>query len=111
MYQLVIGNTVKVPVKFETNNNGKGKAFNFNLICDRMSQDDLTNLEGDKKETVIAVLKKITTGWENQTLVLDGDNKPAEFSEAAFDAMLSLAGICHVAWGSYLTEVGAKVKN
>lgn len=111
MYQLAIGNTIKVPVKFESNSNGITKAFNFNLICDRLPQDELLKLESDDKELIKDVLKRVTKGWESQTLVLDADNKPAEFNDDAFEMMLSLAAIHVVAWKSYLKEVGAKTKN
>lgn len=111
MYQLAVENNVKVPVKFETNNGGKGKAFNFNLICTRLSQDELAKMLDDDKEHIKDVLKRVTTGWENQTLVLDAERKPVDFNEEAFEVLLSLAGIHVVIWKSLLAEVGAKTKN
>lgn len=110
MYKLAIADTVKVPVKFETNNSGKGKAFNFNVICERLPQDELSKtIESDS--TIKEVLKRITTGWENQNFVLEADNKPADFNEESFDVMLSMGAIAFVIWSSYLKEVGAKTKN
>jgi hypothetical protein len=109
--RLVIDNTVQVPVKFETNNNGKGKAFNFNLTCKRLSQEELNAIVKDEEALIKDVMKDITTGWQNQTLVVDEDGTPCPFSDASFDMMLSLKGIGLIAWQSYQKEVGAKTKN
>lgn len=109
--QLVIEDTVQVPVKFETNNNGKGKAFNFNLTCKRLSQDEITAIRKDEEALIVDVMKDLTIGWQNQTLVVDQDKKPVPFSDEAFSLMLSLTGIGVVMWQSYQKEVGAKVKN
>ncbi len=111
MYKLVVEDTVKVPVKFETNNAGKGKAFNFCLICDRLPQDEITKIFEAGDVPVVDVLKRVTTGWENQTLVVDDDKKPVEFNADSFDVMLSLTAIQNVIWISYLKEIGAKTKN
>lgn len=110
MYKLAIEDTVRVPVKFETNNGGKGKAFNFYVVCERLPQDELSKtIESDS--TIKEVLKRITTGWENQNFVLEADNKPADFNEDSFDKMLSMGAVAFVIWSSYLKEVGAKTKN
>lgn len=111
MYQLAIEDNVKVPVKFTTNNGGKGKAFNFNVICTRLSQDELDAIIKDEDTDYKALLKRITTGWENQDLVLDHEKKPVEFSAEAFEVMISLTRVHRVIWLSYLDEVGAKTKN
>lgn len=109
--KLVIDDTVQVPVKFETNNNGKGKSFNFNLTCNRLSQQEISEIIKDDDALVVDVLKDIVIGWQNQNLVVDEDNKPCAFSVESFEMMLSLKGIGIVAWQSYLKEVGAKIKN
>lgn len=111
MAKLVIENTVKVPVKFDVNNKGKGKSFNFNLICDRLPQDELSAIMKDDSALTVDVMTRVTKGWENQTLVIDDDNQPVDFSAENFEVMLSLPGIQNVAWLSYLKEVGAKTKN
>lgn len=110
MYQLAIEDVVSVPVKFTANNGGKGKSFNFNLICTRLSQDELEAEMKDKEAPVTDVLKRIVTGWENQNLVVDSDKKPVDFSEAAFAVMLTFTRIHRIIWESYLAEVGAKEK-
>jgi len=111
MAKLVIEDTVKVPVKFDVNNKGKAKPFNFILICDRLPQDEISAIMKDDNVLTADVMKRVTKDWENQTLVIDDDNQPADFSADNFEVMLSLPGIQNVAWISYLKEVGAKTKN
>ena len=111
MYTLAVENTVKVPVKFNLNNAGKVSNFSYSLTCDRLEQDELRDVFADKDLTIKDLLKRITKGWNGQTLVLDDSNKPAEFSEDAFNAMLRVAGIDSVIYSAYLKEVGAKEKN
>lgn len=111
MAKLVIEDTVTIPVKFEVNNKGKLKAFYFSLHCERISQDEISAILNDDEMLIGDVMRRVTKGWENQTLVVDEDGKPAEFNGENFEVMLSLAGIQRVAWTSYLKEVGAKAKN
>lgn len=111
MPKLVIDDSVKVPVKFDINNKGKAKSFNFNVICTRLDQDEINAILKDDDALIVDVLKRIVTDWENQPLVVDDDNKSCEFSEESFAVMLKLQGIQKIMWVSYLKEVGAKVKN
>ena len=111
MFKLAVENLVKVPVKFNLNNNGKVSNFSFSLTCDRLDQDELRDVFADKDLLIKDLLKRITKGWSGQTLVLDDSNKPAEFSDDAFAAMLGVAGIDGVMYSAYLKEVGAKEKN
>lgn len=111
MYTLLIEDTVKVPVKIEINNAGTNKLFNFDLICDRLSQEELSQIFEEGDVTVLNLMKRLTKGWENQTLVVDGDKKPVEFNVNSFECLLKLSGIHMIMWNSYLKEVGAKTKN
>lgn len=111
MYTLVVEDTVTVPVKFETNNAGKARRFDFNLICDRLPQDELTQIFDAGDVIIFDLMKRLTKGWENQTLVVDADKKPVAFNTESFEVMLSLGGIHMIMWNSYLKEVGAKTKN
>ncbi len=111
MYKLAVADVVKVPVKFNLNTGNKISAFAFSLACTRLDQKSLKQIVDDDNETISEVVKRIATGWQGQTLVLDADDKPAEFSADALDAMLSVPGVAPVAWTAYLKEVGAKEKN
>lgn len=111
IYKLSVENTVKVPVKFNLNNAGKVSSFNFSLICDRVSADEIKAAIEDKDFLVKDFLKRVTKNWHGQTLVVDEGNTPVEFNDDAFDVMLTVAGLENVALKSYLEATAAKEKN
>lgn len=108
-FTLSIQNTVEVPVKFTLKENKVNKNFAFSLIATRQSQSVVEAwLKDDSK--VKEILKENVTDWVGQTLVLDGD-KPAEFGDEAFEALLDAPGVAMRCYLAYLTECGAKAKN
>lgn len=109
-YKCAIGNRVTVPVKIDINNAGKNVHHSFSLLCERLSQDEIS-AQIDEGSRVNQVIKRITKGWEGQRLVLNEDDSPADFNEEALDVMLNVAGLHQVIWLSYMKEVGAKTKN
>lgn len=111
MYKLVVENTVKVPVKFNMNSEGKIVNFNFSLICDRLTSEQIQQALDEKNGLTKDFVKQVVKDWKGQTLVIGDDDKPAEFSQEALDVMLSSHGLAGIIFASYLNEVGAKEKN
>lgn len=111
MAKLAIGNTVKVPVKLTLNNGGKIASFSFSVLANRLDQAQIKANLDDSESLISEFLAEIIHDWSGQTLVLDDDDKPSDFSAEALDLMLGVAGVSVVIFQSYLKEVGAKAKN
>jgi hypothetical protein len=57
-------------------------------------------------------MKKITTGWRDQRLVLEEDETtPAEFCEDAMSALMGIAGMGMQCLNAYLKVAGVNAKN
>lgn len=110
-FQLAIDDTVHVPVKLSINSAGIAKTFDFTLICTRLPADELKSRAENKNLTMRDIVKEVTRGWTGQSLVLDEQGKPAEFSQAALAAMLGVSGVGHVLYVAYGRECAAKEKN
>lgn len=110
-YKLAIANSIKVPVKFELNSNGKLVPFSFSLTCERLDTNGLKRYLDDEDALVREALLDIATDWDRQSLVLDADGNPAEFSREAFAMVLDIAGVATSIFESYLKEVAATRKN
>jgi hypothetical protein len=110
-YKLAIADKVHVPIKIDVNNGGKNKHFSFLLVADRLPQDEIKERTKNPDMPVSEFVKSVVTGWQGQTLVVDEDDKPAEFSAETFDVMLGLPGFGLVAYKAYFEECGAKSKN
>jgi hypothetical protein len=110
-YKLAVENTVKVPVKFKLNNGGKVSSFAFSLMCERLTQSEITGKIEDKEEKIRDFVGNVAKGWSGQTLVVEEDGTPAEFNEDSLALMLDTAGVAHVIFNSYFKECGAKEKN
>ncbi len=110
-YKLVVEDTVKVPVKFTLNNAGKVASFSFSLTCDRLTQEEIRERTKDGDGLVSDFLRGVIKGWSGQTLVVDEDDKPAEFNTEALDVMLSTTGVPIILYHAYFKECGAKEKN
>lgn len=110
-YKLVISNTVSVPVKFTLNDAGKTKTFNFNVDCERLDQEEIRARTRDGEVLIKDFMADVMKGWRDQKLVLDDDDKPAEFNDESRDFMLSVAGLPLVIYNAYLRECGAQAKN
>ena len=108
-FTLSIQNTVEVPVKFTLKENKVNKTFSFSLIATRQPQSVVEQWIKDENK-VKEILVENVTDWIGQTLVLDGD-KPADFSDEAFAAMLDAPGVAMRCYLAYLSECGAKAKN
>lgn len=109
--KLVIENTVKVPVKFSLNNNGKTTPFSLTLICDRLEQAEIKSRSSDGEKTAREFLTDVIKGWEGQKLIVEDDGTPADFDDESCEMLLNTAGVAMVIYIAYLKECGAKEKN
>jgi hypothetical protein len=115
-YKLSIAAFLLVPMVFALADGDKEAKFDFKLQCERLSQDDwLERIKGDTGAPTDAKIKEvvldITTGWRDQTLVLDADGQPAQFCREALEAMFAVPGVLELFIGNYRKEVLARVKN
>lgn len=96
-YQLVIDNTVDVPVNLDIGSGRVRKNFFFHLTGKRLSVDEWQAHFGPRAENphmpVADFLREHISGWRGQQLVVDETGTPAEFNAESFDAMLSVVGV------------------
>jgi hypothetical protein len=90
--------------------------FAFTVLCDRLTSDDFQQrIKGESgvatEEQIKATMMEITTGWENQTFVLEDDGTPADFSEENLKMMYDTTGVLDVVLASYIKESAALKKN
>lgn len=110
MYTLAIDNKFNLPVKFTMKEGDVNKLHAFTLTVERRTTDEVQEWTKDPDRTIQDFLLQVTTGWSNQRLVMQGD-EPAEFSQDAYEFMLSTSGVALRIWELYLKECGAKAKN
>lgn len=111
-YKVVIGNKINTKVKgFYKDASGVSRAFNFELVQDRMGQDELQEIIADKSETTAEFVKRVTSDWKGQRLVLTEDDKPAEFNPEALDVLLNIAGMANFCFQAYTSQVLVTEKN
>jgi hypothetical protein len=111
-FQLVIANKITTKVKgFYVDDKSVQRGFNFELLQDRLGQDEVKAVYTDRTEDASAFIKRITHGWSNQRLVLDADGKPAEFSPEALDVLLSIAGMGGFCYQAYMAQIAVHEKN
>lgn len=110
-FQLAVGDTVEVPVKFTLKKGSVHKLFSFTVFADRLDQETIDERLATKDQKATVFMREVMTGWKDQALVLRADGTPAAYSEKARDAMLSAPGVGVLIFNAYLVECGAKVKN
>lgn len=111
MYTLSIEDIVKFLIKFELKVGDGKKTFKFHMIAKRVEQSVISGWISEGADTRIKdILKDVVTGWDGQTLVMDGD-EPAKFNDEAFDVLLGLPGVANLMFTTYLKESVAKEKN
>lgn len=117
-YKLAVSDEVIVPIKVVMKDGGKEKKFAFELVCDRVPDDEFQARIRDEElqdivtnEKIRETMIDITTGWRGQTLVLGDDGEPADFSKEAFEVMLDASGMLDAVSRSYVQTAKAKVKN
>lgn len=117
-FKLSVTDKVVVPIKFSLTDAGKSKPYAFTLTCDRTDSAAIQAMfkgedaaEAGALEKMREKLVELTTGWAGQTLVCNDDGTPADFCAEAFDVLLGVTGVINLAFGAYMKEVTAKVKN
>ena len=110
-YKLSVANKVVVPIKLAVDSDGKEHTYSFDLNCKRLTAEEISARLERKEMRIADFLREVVTGWRGQTLVVDDADNPAEFSDAAFDVMLSLPGAAMLFYTRYVKEAGAKEKN
>lgn len=105
-FKLVIGTQLDVIVKGEIPD-GSGKVpFKFALQMRRMGVEAYRKaLAPDSDVLVRDFLLDNALGWREQRLVLDEDNKPAEYSREAFECLLGLVGMEQACFQSYIAAL------
>lgn len=109
-YTLSFQNTVEVPVKFTLKEGRVNKSYSFTLTAKRQPQSVIEQW-GKEEVKVKEILIENVSDWSGQTLINDESDKPAEFGNDAFDALLDVQGVAMRCYLSYLAECGAKAKN
>lgn len=105
--RLVVSDTVKVRVQGSLpNGDGGSIQFDYSLICDRLSSDELEQLQEDKVPVKVALLDR-TKGWEQ---VLDESDQPVPFSREGFERLLKIIGMEQLAFARLIVASGAKGK-
>jgi hypothetical protein len=116
-YKLAIAAFLLVPIAFTLADGDKETTFAFKLQAKRLSEqewrDRFKDVEGTPtSDQLKSAMFEITTGWRDQTLVLDDTGAPATFSTDALEALFGAApGVFDMYLSAYLKEVQAKVKN
>lgn len=111
-FKIVVGNTVAVPVAgSHTNEAGKAIPFKFTLICKRLDAEEMKEAFVGGETQVNEFVTDVATGWRDQRLVLEDDDKPAEFCPDALEALLNITGMAMLCFNAYMKEAGAKAKN
>jgi hypothetical protein len=111
-YKIVIDNKISTKVKgFYKDASGVSRAFNFELVQDRIDHDELKDVLADKGETTGDFVKRVTHGWKGQRLVLTEDDQPADFNAESLAALLSIAGMANFCFQAYIAQVLVTEKN
>jgi hypothetical protein len=111
-FKLAIADKIGVKVKGTlTTETGADRPFEFVLVCNRKSNDEMKAVLSDKDKTAQDFFAAEATGWRGQGLVLTADDKPADFSSEALQQLLNISGMAALCWHSYVQQVGATAKN
>lgn len=111
-YKLAVEDKVLVTVKGKLLGSAKGRetSFDFKLLMDRLSQEQI-NERMRSGEQIVDFIVSLTHGWEGQRLVLNDDDTPADFSQEALRALLGIASVAVKCYQCYLSDVGVQEKN
>lgn len=110
-YRLKIADVIEFPVALKVRNGATVEDHKFHLSAQRITSDDAAELfktGGERGEQTLGdFLAEKLTGWRGQKLVVDEDDKPAEFAPESLAALLGLPGVAAVIYGEYLKEIAA----
>jgi hypothetical protein len=110
-FRIAVSNIVTVLVAATiADEGGKPVKHKFKLTCERRGAEEMKE-QLDSNFNVKTFMKEVTTGWEDQRLVLDEDGKPADFELDALDALLDISGLAMVCFVAYGNAAAAQGKN
>lgn len=112
-FKLAIADKILTKVKgIKQEADGTEKPYEFKLLQDRLSQEELDKAHNDPNESASDFIKRITHDWQGQSLVLEEDGKtPAQFSQEALGALLTISGMAGLIYVAYRTQVAVRAKN
>lgn len=110
-FKIAVANSVLVPVEGTFRDaEGNKQPFKFSLVCERQGAEEQAKaLDGGVMMKDFMTPR--TTGWRDQTLVLEEDGTPAEFCPEALAALFDIGGVAALAFHAYLAESNAAAKN
>lgn len=92
-----------------TDDLGAAQAFDFTLIAQRLTQDELKARTADGAGSILDFLQSVVQDWRG---VMDGDGKPVDYSVDALRTLCNnVPGAALLAFNAYFEHVGAKAKN
>lgn len=108
--RIIISDTVGIKVKGTINDAaGIPQPFDFGLTCARLDAEQIqAKLKNEAEGPITDFLADVVRGW---TGVRDEDDKPLPYSPEALRQLCKIPGLAHVAFRTYMSEVGAKEKN
>lgn len=111
-FKLAIDDLVGVQVKGKCfGQDGKERAFSFILVCDRLSEQEMSQVLADKQQTFGQFFNVHARGWQGQDLVVGEDGNPAPYDTDALEALMSVRGMSQLCFASYLEQARAIAKN
>jgi hypothetical protein len=111
-FKVVVADKIVAKIKGSyVDASGQDVPFEFQLVMDRLSEDDMNKALRDQTETAAEFLKKHTDGWREQRLVLGDDGQPAPFGAEAFAALLSINGMPGLCFAQYRMQSAVHAKN
>lgn len=99
--------TIKVAGTINTAT-GIAKPFDFKLTCLRLDSEEIEARIKDADTSVVDFMLEIIEDWSG---VRGPEEAIVPYTEDAYRKLCKIPGVGRVAYISYLTEVGAKVKN
>lgn len=84
---------------------GADQPFDFNLLCRRMSADQLKKSLDNSKTSVTDFMLEVIEDWQG---VHDADDLPIAFTKAAWRKLCQIHGAALVAFRAYLAQTTAK---
>lgn len=104
-----ISNQIEVPIS-GTLPNGKGgrEPFSFTLVCDRLTDTDLRQLQTERDEqSVSEFMASVTHDWKG--VYAEGDEE-TPYSAEALSGLMNVVGMAGVVLGAYVQACGARGK-
>lgn len=111
-HKLAIGNVVVFPVRLKVQDGPVKKDFHFMFEGSRVSEEEIRatyETDGDMKLSAFHAerCREGITGWRDQRLVLDEDDKPAPFSPEGLALVLSIPGAATLIYNAWIEAVVA----